>query len=252
MAENNLPRRRKKKKSVLSVPLSFIAICAALVFGLSVFFKVSVIEVEGNNLYTAQEVIDASGIEEGDNLVFVNCIAADSRIYSKLSYIENVSVSRRLPNKIVISIVESRGEAVIAYGGDMWILGTDCKLLQKADASQTADMITVTGITPTAPTLGEALVGDASDAGKVAYLSDMLTAMAQFGMCKDITKIDMSNVASPEFDYLDRFTVKMGSYENVEYKIELLLSAVGMLEQGDTGTIDLSLSADNKAHFSPD
>ena len=251
MAENNFPRR-KKNRSVLSASLSFIAICAALVFGLSVFFKVSAIEVEGNDLYTAQEVIDASGIEEGDNLVFVNCIAADSRIYSKLSYIENVSVTRKLPNKVIIKIVESKGEAAIAYGGEMWILGTDCKLLQKADASQTADMITVTGINPTAPTLGETLVGDASDTGKVTYLAEMLTAMSRFDMCDDITKIDMSNVASPEFDYLGRFTVKMGSYENVEYKIELLLSAVNMLEDGDTGTIDLSLSADNKAHFSPD
>jgi hypothetical protein len=42
----------------------------------------------------------------------------------------------------------------------------------------------------------------------------------------------------------------MGRNENVGYKLELLLSAVGQLAPGDSGTIDLT--ADKKVAFSPD
>ena len=46
-----------------------------------------------------------------------------------------------------------------------------------------------------------------------------------------------------------RFTVKLGSNENLDYKFELLLGAIAKLDSGDTGTIDLS--QDKKAQFSP-
>ena len=54
-----MPQQNKKrrKRSALFAPISFLIICAALVFGMSVFFRVSGIEVEGNNLYTEEEII---------------------------------------------------------------------------------------------------------------------------------------------------------------------------------------------------
>ena len=48
--------RKRKKRNALFAPVAFLIICAALVFGLSVFFRVSTIEVEGNSLYTSEEI----------------------------------------------------------------------------------------------------------------------------------------------------------------------------------------------------
>jgi hypothetical protein len=64
-----------------------------------------------------------------------------------------------------------------------------------------------------------------------------------------VTGIDMSTISNPSFDYMGRFTVKLGSDENIEYKFGLLQSAVQQLKDGDYGTIDLSI--DKQAHFSP-
>ena len=58
-------------------PLTFFLVIVALVFIMSVFFKVSRIEVKGNSIYTADEVIKASGIETGDNLFFGKVTAID-------------------------------------------------------------------------------------------------------------------------------------------------------------------------------
>jgi hypothetical protein len=69
-------------------------------------------------------------------------------------------------------------------------------------------------------------------------------------MAQDVTMIDMSNMADAVFRYQNRFTVKLGKNENVGYKLELLLSAVGQLAPGDSGTIDLT--TDKKVAFSPD
>ena len=69
------PRRQRGaeyRKRFLYTPLTVLLICAALFLGMSVFFKVSKITVEGSTLYTPEEVIEASGIELGENLFFIN------------------------------------------------------------------------------------------------------------------------------------------------------------------------------------
>ena len=68
-------------------------------------------------------------------------------------------------------------------------------------------------------------------------------------MMKDIGYIDMSSAANPVFDYKGHFTVKLGSNENLEYKLGLLVSAVEKLKENEYGVIDLSI--DHQAHFSP-
>ncbi|MBS6750657.1 MAG: hypothetical protein KH339_09295 [Firmicutes bacterium] len=60
------------------------------------------------------------------------------------------------------------------------------------------------------------------------------------GMAADVGYIDMTNINSPSFSYLGRFIVKLGSFEETEYRFGKLLSAVSQLVDGDRGTIDVS------------
>ena len=64
-----LKRRTFKKRPAcarLYGPAAFLALCLAIVFAMSIFFRVSRIEVRGNAYYTADEIVLASGVEEGD------------------------------------------------------------------------------------------------------------------------------------------------------------------------------------------
>ena len=85
-------QKKKQQQSHISggfffSTLSFIVICAAHVFGMSVFFRVSNIEVIGADHYTSSEIIEASGIKNGDNLMFVNRDSVADKIYNRLIYI---------------------------------------------------------------------------------------------------------------------------------------------------------------------
>lgn len=244
------PRRRKKKRGALYAPIAFIVICAALVFGMSVFFRVSRIEVSGNSMYTADEIIEAAGIEKGDNLFFINRFSAVSRIFSHLPYIEVASVTRALPNRVVIEVSESSAIAYVTVDSEYWAIDRNCKLLTTVDTVNAVGLIKVTGVTPINPSVGQVIAPGDADQPKVVYLAEILDQIQERGMVGDVTWVDVSAAANPSFDYLGRFTVKLGSYENTEYKFGMLLSAVGQLTAGDRGTIDLSI--DKKAHFSPE
>jgi len=242
--------KRRRKRSVLFAPLSFLIICAALVFAMSVFFRVSGIEVQGNSFYTAEEIITASGIEEGDNLFFINRFSAISRIFSKLPYVEKAVINRTLPNRLEIIVTESRAIACVSAEDGTWAIDRNCKLLSKVSGEEMRGLIRIEGLTPIAPEAGQIISPGESESPKVRYLSDILTQIETFSLQDNVTYIDITGISNPSFDYLGRFTVKLGAHENVEYKFQCLLSAVDALSEGDRGTLDLSI--DKRAHLTYD
>ena len=243
--------RKVKPRSALFAPFSFLLICAALVFGMSVFFRVNNIVVEGNALYTPQEIIEASGVEQGDNLFFINRGAATNRIYSRLPYVETAVITRSLPNRLTIRVTESSAIAWITAEDGDWIIDRTGKLLSRVEETeQRRGLVKIIGLTPVEPEIGEIIAPEEADSPKVTYLTAILRLIGDFGMRENITYLDMTNVANPTFDYLGRFTVKLGSNENVEYKFQVLLSTVAALKDGDRGTLDLSI--DKRAHFTYD
>ena len=248
-------QKRKKQKSggvrgFVFSSVSFIVICAALVFGMSVFFRVSNIEVSGAGRYTSEEIVSASGIKDGDNLIFINRDAAAQKIYSKLIYIGKVEVARKLPNTVVITVSESGTAAVMETDSGLWLIDQNCRLLEECGTQDADSYIKVKGLAAVKPKKGESVSVAEEDKPKLKFLKGILGAMASKGMIVDVSSLDLSNVLNAEFDYLDgRFTVKLGTDENLDYKFELMVGVIGKLDAKDTGTIDLS--QDKKAQFSP-
>ncbi|PKM72982.1 MAG: hypothetical protein CVU91_08160 [Firmicutes bacterium HGW-Firmicutes-16] len=248
-------QKKKKQKnsgtrSFVFSSVSFIVICAALVFGMSVFFRVSNIEVSGAGRYTKAEIVMASGLKDGDNLMFINREASAKRIYSKLIYIGDVKVSRKLPNTVVITVSESGVAAVIETDSGLWLIDQNCRLLEECATQDAESYIKVKGLFAVKPKKGDTVSTAQEDKPKLNFLKGILAAMSAKGMISDVGSVDLSNVLNAEFDYLDkRYTVKLGVDENMDYKFELLLNVVQKLDSDDTGIIDLS--QDKKAQFSP-
>ena len=242
--------KKRKKRGVLFAPLAFLLVIAALVLALSVFFRVAKVEVEGNERYTDEEIVDASGIEQGDNLFFINRFAAMSRINAKLPYVESAVINLEMPNRLKIVITESVAVACVTAESGTWAIDRGCKLLSRLNADELAGLIRVEGLMPIAPEIGETIAPGESEMGKVHYLAAILRQISELGMQGRVTWIDITNPANPSFDYLGRFTVKLGANENVDYKFQCLLSAVEALEPGDRGTLDLSI--DKQAHLTYD
>lgn len=242
--------RRKKKRNALVAPLSFLLVCLAIVFALGVFFRVQTIEVDGEESYSETEIIEASGIGMGDNLFFINRFSASSRIFTNLPFVESASIERKLPNRLVIHVEESQATAFVEWEGQNWMMTAGCKMLGAGTHAETEGLIHVLNLAPVSPTAGEIMEVDEEESLKLTYLQTLMQAMEALGMTGDVSEINMGNAANPTFEYLDRFTVKMGPNENTDYKLRMLLSAVMQMDEYMMGTVDLSEGT--AVHVSPD
>lgn len=233
----------------LRKPGTFILIIAAIIFLMSISFKISKIEVSGNSLYEDKDVISASGIQTGDNLFFINRIAAGSRVVVKLPYVDSVAITRTLPNKVTIVVQESNAIGYVVADQEYWTISQSGKFLSKIEAKDTAGVARISGLTVKKPVVGEIISPAKGEEGKFEYLLDIMYQIQTRGMVADITSIDVSNEVNPEIGYQDRFSVKLGEMDNTEYKFGKLLSAVSQLGEDDAGSMDLS--DDNKVYFNP-
>ena len=249
LSEDELSGFMRARRRAFSGPLMFVVVVLAAIFVMSVFFRVEDIQVVGNTHYTAEEIIRAVDIEEGDNLFFFDRFAAVGRAFSKLPYIEAVTVERTLPNKVVITVEETTALAYLQLGEEKWTLDHNCKVLGKAAEGEEASLLPVVGMHPGTLMIGETMQTESGDTEIVEYLAEVLDQIEARGMTPYVTSIDFSNAQSPEFDYGGKYTVVLGRRDKVEYKFGMFVTVLDMLKEGDVGVIDVS--SGSKAHFSP-
>lgn len=229
--------------------MTFFLIIVAIIFVMGVFFRISVIKVEGNSAYTAEEIISASGIHTGDNLFFINRIGAGSRVVVKLPYIENVRISRKLPNAVILTVEESKAVACVRVGDELWSISRTGKYLSAISETEAEKLAFVRGIEPSSASVGDFVVLAENERPKLDYLLDILYQIQARGLVSKVSEIDLSNADDPVIEYDGRFVVKLGAMDNTEYKFGKLLSAVEQLTVDDAGTMDVSDS--DKVTFSP-
>lgn len=58
-------RKRRRRNIILGVLLTVILLTVGIVLSLTVFFKISAVTVTGDEVYSTEQVVEASGITQG-------------------------------------------------------------------------------------------------------------------------------------------------------------------------------------------
>lgn len=132
-------RKRKKRRNRLGRFLRHSMLCLfmifALGFGVTVFFKVETITVEGNSHYSADEIISASQIQLGSNLFAIARQDFSSSMTYSLPYIQSISVKLSFPTGVRLVVEEQSGIVKLITSEGNWYMGIQGKLLEKVPLS---------------------------------------------------------------------------------------------------------------------
>ena len=248
MASSQLPSEKghveymsaPKKQSKVGAAITFVLIVVAVIFIMSVSFRVENITVNGNTHYSADEIINAIEIEEGDNLFFFDRFAAVTRVFAKLPYVSEVQIARALPNRMIINVTESAAVAYIRIGAELWTLDEKCKVLGKAAEGEEGTLIPVVGFDAGTFFINETLNTSTGDERPVSYLREVLYQIKERQLSYQVTKIDFSDTNNVKLSYGGRFTIRLGDPYATEKKFSMVLNAITKLKEGDIGIIDVT------------
>ena len=240
---NKRKRRNRGRFGFLYKVLSLIIILVVVAAGCVVFFRVEDITVTGVSRYTAQEIIDASGVEKGDNLFLVGGSRTAQKIYSTLPYVDEVNIRHALPDGLVINVTERVPAAVIQGDEGWWIMDAKGKILEQVSGPEQAGVAEVTGLTALLPAVGTTLAVEDADSLKLESLMDLLSALEQRDILSEVSAIDLTSAAEISMVYDGRLTVKMRMSDDFMWPTRVLTESIaqGIIQPNETGVVDLTL-----------
>ena len=229
----------------LYVFLTVVVVLIAIVASCIIFFKVSTVEVylrdaDGNTAsishskhYSQEEIVEASGVELGQNLLMLNKNQAIARILTRLPYVSSVSMHKQLPGTLSLTITENEPVAAIQTGKQSWwLVDVNGKLLQQAAGSQSC--MVVVGLTLIEPRSGEVIrvpdgtIGVTDGGNNVPpsqqlqrdSLLKLLHPLQDYDLQDKVRSVDLTSESELALDYDGRLTVKIPLESDLDYNIK--------------------------------
>lgn len=262
------PEVFNRRRFVLRL-VTVAAVVLALLFGMTIFFKVNIEKstVSGTVKYTAWDVWEASGIQNGENLLTLNKERAYSKIKKALPYVDTIRIGIKLPDTVNIEIKElAVTYAVEADDGSWWKIAYDGTVVEKTTAGE-ADAITkIIGVKITKPTVAEKCVAaeaavsetDPSAPTKpvtvlgserLAVVLDILGKLEKNGVIGEMVSIDVSDMARLQMWYGTRYQINLGDSSQMEKKISYMKQAIDQRGPYQTGALDVSFTLSENVCF---
>ncbi len=255
--------KRKKNFRIAIVAVGFVLILSLIAGPIIIFtaFKVKTFSVEGKAPYTNEEVIAASGIIQGDSLIMSDVEEASDSIERILPYTDNVVVTKKLPNIIIIRLESTVKEYAIGLSnGTFAMLDKNLKVLEYASAVPEGITV-IKGAVPIKAEVGECLsfateepenedeiqTGDRT----VSLILEITKAIADAGM-KEINLIDVSSGSNIHLIYQKRIVLNLGDSSDIPSKLSLgqkVINEENQISLTQSGTINLTVV--KKAYFNP-
>lgn len=282
MRRRRMRRRIVTGLLLLGAVLLGILLSVALLFKVTAF---EIQDPEGNTpadtgIYTQEEIIAALGIAEGDNLFGFRAAEVEARLEQTFPLLENIEVRRHLPGTVVIrvepatetyciqtdtgwavlsetlKVVSVTGEQPalpvirasdvgVPQPGALLQLDVSVQTAMSASEADSAADSTADSTASGASSLSTSALVSADAATSGEALTAMLAALDEAGILADMTELDVTDPAEISFVYQDRIRVKLGTTNELAYKLrfvtKLLLNESGdLLSATDRGTLDAS------------
>lgn len=250
---NRTNQRRQKirrKKIIIRTLIGLVFFCVGIVLALTLFFNINKIVVSGDKVYSDKEIIDASGVNMGDNLIFLSKTTLNEEISSELAYVGSAKIKRRLPSTLEIIITKTEAYMAVAKDGYYILLDRNGKVLEK-DLETVGENIILANLGEISSIkVGETIV---LKEDKVFTKLDNVLAECENVGITEITSVDLSDIYNIKLVYQGRITLELGETDKDNLSSKLALGKAAIERQNEEnnnyrGTINLTV--DGKGYWS--
>ena len=123
-------RRRKRMMNVYGLVVMLLVVTAVITISYTFLFNINEIRVSGeSDMYSAEEIVFASGIKKGDNLLRLNIKGSEQKILDDLLYVETAKVERDFPSSLEITVTKCLPAFNVNYGTGTLLVSKKGKIL---------------------------------------------------------------------------------------------------------------------------
>lgn len=235
------------------------AIVAALVMGMSVFFKVENITITGADVYSSWTIQEASGIKKGDNLLSFGQIRSGAQIKANLPYVKTVRFGIKLPDTVNIIVEEEDVVyAIKNQEGIWWLMSADGRMVEQTSSAKAANYTKILGVSLDNPiknqqAIAVEAVAATDEAGEIIPVTvtgsqrlntvlKILKALEANGIVGEAASVDVGRMEDIVLWYGSRYQANLGDSNNLEFKVASMNDAILQLSEYESGVLDVSFT----------
>ena len=211
-------RRRKRKFNIYAFVVLLLVATAGITISYTFLFNINEIKVSGeSDMYSAEEIVEASGIREGDNLLRLDPGKSEKAILDKLLFVESAEVERDFPSSLEIKVTKCEPAYNISYDGGTLLVSKKGKIL--ADNGFVTDGLPIIyGYEPAVTEAGKP-VGSLNEHKNDAF--NALIAVFEKETENPVSYVDMNDEFSINVTYRNGMIFRMGNWSDASYKLRL-------------------------------
>lgn len=224
----------QKKIIEISIVIALFVMLWIIFFKLP-YFSVQEIEINGIDNLTQEQVKSMLTVAEGDNIFSFSASNSEDNIM-KSHYVETVSVSRDLPNKVVADIKEYKLRGYVPYMGSYLYINEDGLILD-IQKEITKQLPVVEGLNFDSFTVGEVLKVDNQSA--FTTMVELSRLFEKYQLLTDVIRVDVTNVNDVHM-YVNKVDVELGSMDDANRKLLMLVEVLKQLDTNYAGRLNLT------------
>jgi len=224
--------RRRKLNAFL-----FLAGLVGLIIVLSytVFFPMTDFEVAGSTRYAKTVLEAASGVKPRTQLLNLSTERARENLLDELPYLENVSVRRRLPRTLIVTVEDAKTVFAINEKDGFVVISGKGKVLELTkNLPKDALPFTLDEIFE-APVGGKIIFSEDKEKNDWVWqiFEAFIFAYENCDYTSEITALGMENPYFPTMTYQNRITLGLGSRDSFTRQLNFARRTINELDKED-------------------
>lgn len=251
--ENDLRKVSRNRKILVGLSGAVLAVLILIVLSLTVLFNITSIKVtQAGKTYTADQIIMASGLDVGDNMIRTNFDSAAYRIETSLPYILEAKITKKLSGEVKISVTDTSEAFIVDFGkGDLLVTDKNGKALKTLkEYPEDCKLMKILSASEVFSTIGSDFI--LSDPDENENYAAIISKLEELGLLEKITEIDLRDQNSLKVVYENRLRLLIGSADNLDTKLRSAAETIKIENENDLTTIaEINLTIPKKVFVNP-
>ena len=241
-------RTRQSLSKLVQVVIFFVIIALFAAICLTKVFVIQNVEVVGTDRYTGDELLEFLDASKGESLYSIRSKNVDA-LPSKLSLVRSASVSRKLPQTLIITVVEDEPLYYCELFGEYFLLADNLRVLDRVFDENIAKEQGL--IRLELPTVDRALVGSRlvfDDESDMRYVTAYLAALEASSVRDHVDAFDLRDKFDLEMICDSIYLVQFADGEELSTKLSTLAQVLehDAMQNRGKSRIDVSNPAETR------
>ncbi|MBQ8747234.1 MAG: FtsQ-type POTRA domain-containing protein [Clostridia bacterium] len=205
----------------LAVLIGVVFLVCALVLVYKLAYVVNDITVTGASLYSPETILDAAGVEEGQNLYSFSSRVVQNRVTLHCPYVRSLHVDRQAPDTVYFAVTEDEATFSAYIYGELRALSPSLRVLD----SVTEDEAAANGLIRLClPAVNQAVAGRVivfENERGARMIRDIAAAVLASPLSDRITAVDLTDAHTLRMVCDGQFLLNFGDTKDVAVKLKI-------------------------------